>query len=87
LPKPHEPTRSPKLCQRACKVTSGKIVLKNLDIDVDVFYAISFSSSRVVLQGHFNSTLCQELVKYESLVNDAGFLNFKIGNHIEICLT
>jgi len=31
LPKPHEPTLKPKLCQRACKANSPKeIVLKNL---------------------------------------------------------
>lgn len=31
LPKPHEPTLQPKLCQRACKAnTPRKIVLKNL---------------------------------------------------------
>ena len=31
LPKPHEPTLQPKLCQRACKaITPKKIVLKNL---------------------------------------------------------
>jgi hypothetical protein len=31
LPKPHEPTLQPKLCQRACKANAPrKIVLKNL---------------------------------------------------------
>ena len=31
LPKPHEPTLQPKLCQRACKASAHKeIVLKNL---------------------------------------------------------
>ncbi|OFX35259.1 MAG: hypothetical protein A2X08_07415 [Bacteroidetes bacterium GWA2_32_17] len=31
MPKPHEPTLQPKLCQRACKANAPKkIVLKNL---------------------------------------------------------
>ena len=31
LPKPHEPTLQPKLCQRACKANApNEIVLKNL---------------------------------------------------------
>ena len=28
LPKPHEPTHRPKLCQRACKANARKIVFK-----------------------------------------------------------
>jgi len=28
LPKPHEPTLKPKLCQRACKAKARKIVFK-----------------------------------------------------------
>jgi hypothetical protein len=28
LPKPHEPTLKPKLCQRACKANARKIVFK-----------------------------------------------------------
>jgi len=31
MPKPHEPTLQPKLCQRACKANASReIVLKNL---------------------------------------------------------
>lgn len=54
-------------------------ILSSLDIDLDLFYAIRFNIGKVFLQGHYNSSLIEELQKdgYVFTVDDNGYCNGK----------